>query len=107
MDAFAQRMTLLRARFNERALVDEAELEAAMMAGDFGAATRILHSLAGNAGMFGYPALSKAARDLEQAIESRGPDADIPRLLREVVDQIPGRERAASDNAGVTMEGLR
>ncbi len=100
MDAFSERMQQLRTRFTERALRERDELQAALSTGDHATAIRILHSLAGNAGMFGYPKLSVAARELEEALERRGegsgPDRDLPQMLQELWDEFPGRQGAVA-----------
>ncbi len=60
MDEFERRMDALRSRFVERAAADAAALRGAWAARDMESIRRIAHSLAGNAGMFGHPRLSKA-----------------------------------------------
>jgi HPt (histidine-containing phosphotransfer) domain-containing protein len=99
MDRFDERMQQLRARFAERSLGEREELGAAIAAGDHATAIRVLHSLAGNAGMFGYPGLSTAARQLEVALESSAPEVETGRMLQEVMDEFPKRERAGRDEA--------
>jgi two-component system sensor histidine kinase/response regulator len=100
MNAFDERMQQLRARFAERSLGEREELGAAMGADDHATAIRILHSLAGNAGMFGYPGLSTAARQLEVALESAAADGDIERMLQKLMDEFPKRQRANADEPG-------
>jgi HPt (histidine-containing phosphotransfer) domain-containing protein len=99
MNAFDERMQQLRARFAERSLRERDELGAAMAAGDHATAIRVLHSLAGNAGMFGYPRLSTAARQFEVALESLAAEVETGRMLQEVMDEFPEHQRAGADEA--------
>lgn len=69
MSAFDDRLAALRARFLARAADDHAALTAARDAGDREAIRSIAHSLAGGAGIFGFPEVSAAARALEEADE--------------------------------------
>lgn len=44
------------------------------------------HSLAGRAGMFGYPVIGDAARALEEAIEAKVAPTEKERLAAELLD---------------------
>lgn len=70
MSEFDDRLTELRARFLARAADDYAALRAARDAGDCETIRRIAHSLAGGAGIFGFPEISAAARVVEEADEN-------------------------------------
>lgn len=88
MNDFDQRMAALRARFAGRCPTDAAALRAACTARDRAEMRRILHAVAGNAGVFGYPDLSASARRIEDAIEREAPEAefaaDLQNLLLEM-----------------------
>jgi HPt (histidine-containing phosphotransfer) domain-containing protein len=68
-------METLRARFRGRAGDEAQRLIAALDAGDRSEILRVSHSLAGNAGMFGFAALGQQAALSERAIEE-GTDTD-------------------------------
>ena len=96
MDAFAERMQQLRIRFAERALCERDELQTALSAGDHATAIRILHSLAGNAGLFGHPELGDAARDLEQALERGAGDGETRTMVQRLMQQFPSAGAGAA-----------
>ena len=91
MNDFEQRMATLKARFIERAAADRGALADAWTARDAEAIRRISHSLAGNAGMFGFPELSATARELEEALEKPAPEEQLRLKLDAVMAQIPVR----------------
>lgn len=93
MDDFERRMDALRARFAERAVVDRAALCAAWEADDRDALLRTAHSLAGNAGLFGHPRLSEAARLLEEALGESTSDEQVRMQLDAVLAHLPGGSR--------------
>lgn len=71
-------METLRGRFRDRAGDEAQRLVAALEAGDRPEILRVSHSLAGNAGMFGFAALGEQAAFTEQAIEEgAGPDSVV------------------------------
>ncbi|RYD68473.1 MAG: Hpt domain-containing protein [Sphingomonadales bacterium] len=78
MTDFAERFELLRRRFVERAGEDADAIESAARATDWTVVRDIAHSLSGRAGMFGFPALSDAARMIETAVD-RGDPTQAPR----------------------------
>ena len=73
-------MERLRARFRDRASDEVQRLTAALEADDRPGISQISHSLAGNAGMFGFEALGKQAALIEQALEE-GADIDSVNIL--------------------------
>jgi len=77
MTVFDERMQLLRARFVAQSLGERSTLEGALASRDHETAARILHSLAGNAGMFGFPGLSAASRELEEALAAEAEGAEM------------------------------
>lgn len=89
MNDFEQRIEALKARFVERAAADRSALDHAWVTRDDDTLRRISHSLAGNAGLFGYPKLSDAARDLEEALDRPAPEEQLRRKLDAVMAQIP------------------
>lgn len=89
MDEFERRMEALRSRFVERAAADAAALRDAWAARDMESIRRIAHSLAGNAGMFGHPRLSKAAGALEDALTPPLSEDGVLRNLDAVLALIP------------------
>ena len=89
MDDFERRMEALKARFAQRAALDRIALNGAWAARDDDAIRRISHSLAGNAGMFGYPELGEAARQLEEALDRTAPEDQLHAKLDAVLAEIP------------------
>lgn len=73
-------METLRARFRDRAGDEVQRLIAALEAEDRPEISRVSHSLAGNAGMFGFEALGRQAVLIEQALEA-GADIDSVNIL--------------------------
>lgn len=88
MDDFERRMEALKARFVERAAADQTALTAAWAARDNDAVRLISHSLAGNAGIFGYPDLGDAARELEEALDQLSSDEHLQQKLDAVLTKI-------------------
>jgi HPt (histidine-containing phosphotransfer) domain-containing protein len=91
MDDFERRMEALKARFIERAAADRAALDQAWAARDDDAIRRISHSLAGNAGMFGFSDLGEAARELEEALDRTVPEDQLQAKLDAVLAKIPAK----------------
>ncbi|WP_409020874.1 Hpt domain-containing protein [Brevundimonas vesicularis] len=54
-------LNVLKARFSKRILADADEIVQAMREGDYATLERVIHGLAGAAGLFGYSALSASA----------------------------------------------
>lgn len=84
MDADPQ-MGDLRRLFLARLRAERTEIEAARTARDAASALPILHRMAGSAGIFGFPDLSRAAGECEDAVRS-GAEPDLEDLLR-IVDR--------------------
>lgn len=80
MDEIELRMHRLRERFVARSADDRRRLAAAIEAGDRAAMRGIAHALAGSGGIFGFPAVSDAGRNLEDALDA-GADPEALRCL--------------------------
>ena len=93
MTGFEDRMAALRARFVERAGEDRAVMSAALHAGDHAAMRRIAHSLAGNAGIFGFTEITGAARAIEDALDIDTSGDALCRLCRELDDKLAALSR--------------
>ena len=63
----------------------EAQFTAALQSSDAGAAERMAHTLKGSAGNIGATAVQSAAAALEQACKGQAGEAEIDKLLREVL----------------------
>ena len=88
MTDFDDRMRLLRQRFAERALEDRAALLDALAAGDLPEVRRIVHSLAGAGGTFGYPDVSVAAQRIEDALDEGGDGDSVRPLCNAFAEQL-------------------
>lgn len=88
MTGFDDRLADLRARFVERVGKDRAAMSAALDAKDHIAMRRIAHSLTGNAGIFGFPEITDAARAIEDALDSKASGDTLRRLCRELDDKV-------------------
>ena len=87
MSAMDDRMAALRTRFRT-GLVQEAEqLEDRLSAGDLQAARRIVHGMAGRAGMFGFPELGAMALQADEAEDDRLPELGL--ALIGAIRQLP------------------
>lgn len=75
MSGFEERMQALRQRFIGQAIDDAADIERHASDRAWPAVRDSSHGIVGRAGMFGFPALSDTARELEEAIE-RGDATD-------------------------------
>jgi HPt (histidine-containing phosphotransfer) domain-containing protein len=81
-------MEQLRGRFRGRLVADRLPLGEALQTGDRDALRFVCHRIAGAAGMFGYPALSARASEVECRVDE-GAEADAlesvtRQLLREI-----------------------
>jgi HPt (histidine-containing phosphotransfer) domain-containing protein len=76
----------LRERFRARSAEDLVRLQALLEAADARELRRLVHGIAGAAGTFGFPALSKAAIVIDDAyVSGLTPDTeDFDRLKREL-----------------------
>jgi HPt (histidine-containing phosphotransfer) domain-containing protein len=70
MNDFDARMTELRARFAEEAKKDRERLIKALADDDYHLIRSIAHSMAGRAGLFGFPEVSEKAAALESALDN-------------------------------------
>jgi HPt (histidine-containing phosphotransfer) domain-containing protein len=81
MTAPDEQMTALRRRFLLEAEADCRICREAHKDGDFELLRRTAHRLAGRGGMFGYPELSKAAGELEEALLASAGSEAVTSLL--------------------------
>ena len=105
MTALEARLQLLRERFVERAAADADAIEAAAAAMDWPAVRDLSHGIVGRAGMFGFPALSDAARILETAVDAREPAERLGALSAALVSRLRG-VRINDGSAGQTNSVL-
>ncbi|MET0181158.1 MAG: Hpt domain-containing protein [Novosphingobium sp.] len=95
MSEFDDRMAALRERFGARCAERGEQLAAALADGDREAVVRIAHDLAGSAGMFGCPELSRAAQRLEEAARA----VDLPGdELKDCAESVLQAVRARAKN---------
>jgi HPt (histidine-containing phosphotransfer) domain-containing protein len=87
-------MARLRAQYRTRLERDGEALGSAQAAGDRAALLRIAHGLAGSAGTFGYPRISEAAHEAEEALDSGGSDSDLGALIRRIHREIAAALKA-------------
>ncbi|MBO9518900.1 MAG: Hpt domain-containing protein [Porphyrobacter sp.] len=89
MKQFEEKMALLRTRFVARAQTEVAELREAHRQGDMTTMRRIAHSLAGNAGLFGWPEFGAHARELESVLEQAAANEEILPKLEALIAEMP------------------
>ena len=82
MTTFEDKLRTLRQRFIERAAADADAIETEAFAMRWAAVRDLSHSIVGRAGMFGFPALSDAAKRLEAAVEA-GEEMGFLQMLSE------------------------
>ncbi|WP_162249623.1 Hpt domain-containing protein [Altererythrobacter sp. Root672] len=82
-------MDALRTRFITRARTEIAALREAHRQHDEPAMRKIAHSLAGNAGLFGWPDLSARARELEDALVQPASQDEVESRLEAVMAEMP------------------
>ena len=87
----SERMGAFRQRFLERARRDRADIAAAWEAGDRASLAGLCHSLAGNAGMFGFKELGLLAGRVESAV-GQGRSAQIDAMVGELLSGIDAIE---------------
>ena len=90
MNDFDTRMAELRVRFAARAAGQRAELESALAAGHRDELRRLAHSLAGSAGIFGFPQISADARALEEAVDEGATMDELRRLAALLLERLTG-----------------
>ncbi|MFN3388742.1 MAG: Hpt domain-containing protein [Allosphingosinicella sp.] len=88
MSDFDARMAQLRARFLDRAAAERAQLVEAMAADDAAEIRRIAHSLSGAGGVFGFPAISASAQQVEETLDGPPDPAALDRLCRALLDAL-------------------
>lgn len=84
-----ERMAALKARFVARAAEEVEALEAALADGEVERIGAVSHSLAGSAGLFGFPRISAAAGDIDTLYAmgeqpSEGQVRDLIALVRAI-----------------------
>lgn len=84
----------IRERFRSRCAEDAASLRSALAQEEDALARSLSHRLAGLAGTIGFPDISNAAADLEEAIDAALPRA---RVAEEAAALLALLDRAASD----------
>ena len=82
------RMAQFRQRFLARAVTDADGLSQELQAGSWDDIRRRAHSLAGNAGLFGFGAIGDMASALEQAIDQAEPQDAREARVRALVDSL-------------------
>lgn len=93
MSDFETRLQALRERFILQAIEEAAAIERYASEGEWHAVRDLSHGIAGRAGMFGFVALSDAARTLEEAIEAGG--RPLPELSAALVSRLRGLRSAS------------
>jgi HPt (histidine-containing phosphotransfer) domain-containing protein len=83
-------MAALHRRFLCEAETDCRVCSEALRGGDLELLRRTAHRLAGRGGMFGYPEISEAAGDLEEAILTRAESETVTALLGELMRRLEG-----------------
>ena len=85
MTGFGDRLAVFRQRFLARAAEDAAAMKAELDVEAWDDLRRRTHSLAGNAGLFGFPEITDEARRLEEAIDEDEGDEEIVALARRLI----------------------
>jgi HPt (histidine-containing phosphotransfer) domain-containing protein len=75
------RMAKLRERFIARSRVDREALAGAFAGGNRVELGRIAHGLSGAGGLFGFPAISALASQLESGVDRNEPDSALQTKL--------------------------
>jgi HPt (histidine-containing phosphotransfer) domain-containing protein len=88
MTEFEDRMHALRARFTERAGREREQLILAVASSDLPEIRRIAHSLSGAGGVFGYPALSGEAQQVEEAMDAPAASIGLEELCRPLFQEL-------------------
>jgi HPt (histidine-containing phosphotransfer) domain-containing protein len=78
-------MEVLKSRFRDSLATDADALVAALACGDWVEAERLVHNLAGAAGLFGLPALGERAGVLDEAFVAGEASPDDVRALAEAM----------------------
>ena len=83
-----ERMAELRARFVARSISEKPDLMQALAAMDRVEMRRIAHGMAGGAGLFGCPALGRAASALEVTIVDEGSDLLVQAMCGKLLAEL-------------------
>lgn len=90
MTDFEERLGAIRLRFIEQAALDADTIERDLDEGAWKAVRDLSHGIAGRAGMFGFDALTDAARQLERAIDAAEPTDRRQALARALIADLRG-----------------
>lgn len=82
------RLAAIAERFAAQAGETATAIAASLAREDWAELSRLSHSLAGRAGMFGYGAVGEAARAVEEAIDGGRPTAHIAGLTQALLGQL-------------------
>ncbi len=92
MTGVEQQMAALRQRFLVRCRSDRAGLVAADASGDRAELKRLSHGLSGAGGIFGFPDVSRAASDLEKAVDANAGDPQLRGHLATLIERLDAAE---------------
>jgi HPt (histidine-containing phosphotransfer) domain-containing protein len=86
----ADPLAALRVRFRARGMEDADRLEQALESGERVELERLVHGLAGSAGMFGYRRIGRIAGEVDAAFARNEPDAvrSIPELIAAIRSEL-------------------
>jgi HPt (histidine-containing phosphotransfer) domain-containing protein len=90
MSEFDAQLAALRLRFVEQASADAREIERHAAALAWPAVRDLSHGIAGRAGMFGFSALTDAARKVEEAIDKGASSDRLGSLAGALVSDLRG-----------------
>ena len=90
MTEFDDRLQALRRRFVDQASADADAIERHAAVAAWVAIRDLSHGIAGRAGMFGFPALTDAAREVEEAIDKSEEPDRLCSLARSLVADLRG-----------------
>lgn len=88
MSDFGDRLAIFRERFLARAVEDVAMLKQALAEEAWDDMRRRAHSLAGNAGLFGFPEVGDDARRLEESIDEDEGDDTVIALAASLISRL-------------------
>lgn len=94
MSDFDDRMAALRQSFVARAREARALLGRARAGNDHDVLRQTAHNLAGNAGIFGFPEVTDAARALEEALDEPVDTAALDTLVGTLDDRLAALDSA-------------
>jgi HPt (histidine-containing phosphotransfer) domain-containing protein len=88
------RLAAIAERFAAQASDTASEIGAALDREDWSELARLVQSLAGRAGMFGYGAIGDAARRVEEAVDAGGSRQEITGLTRDLLGHMAELNRS-------------